>query len=70
MSEPCGFCSGRGWHFGRTHDSYGYQRHDSPPRVTCEYCGGTGRTEGGNLLLPAIEPDPPPDPNAGNPAWG
>jgi hypothetical protein len=34
-------------------DSWGYQRHDEPPRVVCEYCGGSGFCVDGGKLLPA-----------------
>lgn len=54
--EPCGYCSGRGWVYGRRHDNHGYQRHESPPQVSCEYCGGSGACDHGQKLLPATPP--------------
>lgn len=50
--EPCGYCGGNGWVWGNTHDRFGYRIHDEPPRVTCEYCGGSGACAQGSLLLP------------------
>lgn len=69
--ETCGFCSGRGWYFGRMYDNLGYRSHDTPPRVWCEYCGSSGRCPEGDKLLPAAEPKvEEPRPNEGNPPWG
>jgi len=68
-SEVCGFCSGRGFVYGNTHDAYGYQRHDEPPQVTCEYCGGSGQCADGGLLLPADEPRRPSNESSGSPIW-
>jgi hypothetical protein len=51
--ETCGFCEGRGWVHGSMFDGHGYQRHDAPPLLTCEYCCGCGRCEDGGKLLPA-----------------
>jgi hypothetical protein len=56
LMEPCGFCSGRGFVYGSMYDDHGYQRHDEPPQVTCEYCGGSGACVDGGLLLPATQP--------------
>ncbi len=51
--ETCGFCGGRGHVYASMYDNHGYQRHDEPPRVTCEYCDGCGLIEDGSILLPA-----------------
>ncbi len=65
--ETCGYCDGRGWIFGNTHDCEGRQVHDSPPQVACEYCNGAGECDDGNKLLPATPPQK--EESSGNPVW-
>jgi hypothetical protein len=49
--NTCGFCGGRGRVYNHQADAYG-PRPDYPTERACEYCGGTGTCEGGNMLLP------------------
>lgn len=51
--ETCGFCGGTGHTYRSMYDNHGYKRYEEPPRVVCEYCGGSGMIEDGHLLLAA-----------------
>lgn len=69
--STCKYCGGTGRVLNRQADPYG-PRPDLPADRWCEYCHGSGQTEGGDRLLPqgpTYQADDEDRERAGCPAW-
>lgn len=69
----CGYCCGSGQVANSQRDAYG-PRPDYPTMRTCEYCGGSGRCDDGDKLLPqnrsaVYQADDDDRRRAGLPSW-